>query len=353
MAEDGGMSAGVGTDNLQDKGRRKCTSPARWRSLLALTFVPCLFAFLSACGNQDYQKPLDQFQEASAKVIRCTQNFLDNMNRIEQEAAIARLMFDKQPVDLPGINRIQVITPHEIEVRTKALEALSSYTANLAELIQSKHGENISGKTQELGQTLSAMATDSQSLPPSAAGVENARLGAATLAAATAVSLVAQALVERKQRHAVEQAIRENDAPISDLTKVIEDDMEAAYARQQATLSEMEVELVADYKRELAKEKQAKTAGADPGGADPGGADPVLILLLSERLNQNRARQATLKAADPKPAIAAMRKAHCDLVKYVTQRNPVDLAELAESAEDFWNRAQPLAEAVAALVNSN
>src|SRR5579863_5504166 len=52
------------------------------------------------CGPEDYQKPIQQFQDASAVVINTTRMFLGNMNVIEQNEELDNVVFQRKPLDL-------------------------------------------------------------------------------------------------------------------------------------------------------------------------------------------------------------------------------------------------------------
>jgi hypothetical protein len=308
--------------------------------LLAMILIVCFSAFYAGCGNQDYEKPIQQFQQASTTVISSMHDFLSHMNQIEEDEMIDRKTFDREKIDLDKIKQdTLVITQAEISARTKALDALSSYTTNLANLIQAKNMQAIADNTKTLQITLGQLAQDSKSLSVSTvSGVDNAKFSGAVQLAAVAISSVAQALAERKARRTLEETIRNNDASVTDLIKLIEEETGYAYERQKHSLGNQRVVLMGDYNKELDKGQSA---------------DPVLMMFLADRMKYYYSHAAALDSTDPEPAIQAMRKAHSALVAYVySNKGPKDLAGLVASAEDFFKRAQPLGEATAALLKA-
>jgi hypothetical protein len=210
---------------------------------------------------------------------------------------------------------------------------------NLANLIQTKNSQAIADNTKGLQKSLGQLAEGSKSLPgPRVAVLSNAKFSSAVQLAAQSIGTVAQLLEERKARRELEDAIRKGDAPISALFDAVQNDVTAAYERQKSTLGATGVMIIGTYKRE-------QEAHSQPNA--------VLMLLLADRLNDYRAHEVTLQSANPQPAIEGMRKAHSALVAYVTSnKSPKTFADLAEAAEDFFNRAQPLGEAVMALLNA-
>lgn len=66
----------------------------RRRTSVILVLLAVTLALQAGCGPEDYQKPIKQFQDASAVVITATEAFLNNMNTIEQNKAIDEAIFE-------------------------------------------------------------------------------------------------------------------------------------------------------------------------------------------------------------------------------------------------------------------
>src|SRR6266849_1445483 len=96
--------------------------------LMLVLSLAVSFVFQLACGPEDYQKPVQQFQDASTVVISATRAFLTNENTVEQNKALDDLVFERKPLSLAEIDKIEIISQKEIKIRTDALDALAQYT---------------------------------------------------------------------------------------------------------------------------------------------------------------------------------------------------------------------------------
>jgi hypothetical protein len=313
--------------NLGLKRRKQFTS--------AITLLVVFVCMLQAgCGPEDYQKPIQQFQDASNVVINSTRIFLNNMNLIEQNAQLDTTVFEKKPLDLPMLNKVQIISPEEIKIRTDALDALAQYTSNLAELAQGKSETAVGDSTTKLSASIKTLADDAKKIP--GGFFDNAKFSGVASAAAVAIGAVAQLIVQHKARHEIEKSIAANDATITALINHIGDEAAGSYLRQQAQLGAYGVQLSRDYEIELR-----------------GSPDPILLLSFASRIKSYRTQQSQLSQANPAAAIDKMRKAHEALVSYAkSKKTPKSLSELIAAAQDFANAAQPLGQAVQGLISS-
>lgn len=289
---------------------------------------------LSACGPEDYQKPIQQFQDASSILIASAKTFLNNVNTTEQNGLIERRSFEREPINPQQISEANLITQEEINVRVQAMNQLSQYTVNLGKLAQGKSTASVGEKTQDLSKSLQQLAKDAGSLPAAKSTVlDNTKFAGAVSAAATAVGQIAQFFGEKKARKEIERAVRENDGEITALIDLLGTEIEAAYARQQSTLDAESVYLYRTY-----NDKRTKT-------------DAVLMLTLADRLEAYQQHKQTLQTADPGPCVLAMKKAHTALVEFVnSDKDPKKLSQLVTFAQDFASKAQPLGQAVQTLV---
>lgn len=308
--------------------------------LLAAFFSAALLGSLSAgCGNDDYAKPIKQFQDASAVVIASARQSLHQMNDVEEKAEVNREIFEAEAIDEKKIKGRDVITQEEIDIRVKALDQLARYTAALGDLASLKTPGQVTQQFQDVGSAFSALAQDASKLSPSSgAGFNNAKFSGIMQAATAAIGVVVRAVEEHKARRELEKQIRDNDHAITELIGLIGDELEIAYLRRKQADSAEKVFLTNALKLELER---------------PGHGDPALRWLLGERLNAWRDRQSALANANPKPSVEAMRKAHEALVAYMSSdKSPKSLSELYAAAQDFFSRVQPLAQAMAALVKT-
>lgn len=86
---------------------------AQRRGLVRSTFVCSLAVVVGlqmGCGPEDYQKPLQQFQDASSIVVNTTRAFLNNENTIEQNKTLDDVVFLRKPLNLPEIGKVQIIS---------------------------------------------------------------------------------------------------------------------------------------------------------------------------------------------------------------------------------------------------
>jgi len=296
------------------------------------------FLCQSGCGPEDYQKPIQQFQNASTVVINSSREFLSNENAVEQNKVLDDLVFERKPLNLPEIDKIEIITPAEIKVRTAALDALSQYTSNLAQLAQGKAGTAVGDSTKKLSDSLKTLADDAKKLPATKTTfLDNANFSGVATAAASAIGAVAQLIVEHKARRELEGSIVENDAAVTTLIQLISDDATLSYERQKNQLGAYGSQLSKDYEDEL-----------------KGKSDPMLLLNFAKTIKVYRAQKVLLSNANPAPAIDQMKKAHKALVSYVTsKKTPKTFVELETAVQDFVSAAQPLGQAVQALISAS
>jgi hypothetical protein len=308
-------------------------------NICAMILVSVVTLLVASCGPEDYQEPVKKFQDASQVVINATREFLNHENTVEENALIDQQVFEQKPIDPASITQVDVISPEEIKLRTGALDALAKYTGNLAQLAQGKIASDVGQDTKTLSDSLKKLSEDAKALPGAKGTVfDNKKFSGLASAAASAIGAVAQLIIEKKARHELEQAIVSNDAAVKELIQLISDDATLAFERQKTTLSANGVQLYNTYKSELLKKDK----------------DPVLLLFLADRIKSFRSQEAVLPAANPAPAISAMEKAHSALVSYVqSNKNPHSLADLVKSVEDFLSAAQPLGNAIQALISAS
>ena len=308
-----------------------CRSIARLPSTIVIAGSILL---LVSCGPEDYQKPIQGFQSATATVVAADRAFLSNENTNEQNLYIGRQVFEQKPLGPADIDRQVIISPAEIKLRTEALDALSQYTTNLATLAQGK-------AEPSTGQSMKASSTSLQTSAANASGQAstnktqsnfNKRFSGLATAAATAIGAVAQAILDHKARNEIKKSVQDTDKQVTELISLISDDAQGSFLRQQSQLGELGVQLYKDYACEIAvDDSSASVAGTAAAGAGEAKdevkcpkrakgvqADPVALLALADRLKTFRTQQAALESANPAPAITQMEKAHEALVAYVS-----------------------------------
>lgn len=307
------------------------------RSKIMLSLAVC-FVLLTSCGPEDYQKPIQQFQDASTVVINTNREFLNNENIIEQNNVLDDLVFQRKPLNLPEIEKIEFISQREIKIRTDALDALAQYTSNLAQLAQGKAGSAVGDSTKKLSDSLKTLADDAKQLPATKTTfLDNAKFSGIASAAASAIGAVAQLIVEHKARRELEQSILENDVAVTTLIQQISLDATGSYLRQKSQFGAYGDQLSKDY------DTAVKT-----------NSDPILLLDFAKTIKSYRTQESQLSDANPAPAIDKMRKAHEALVLYVkSDKNPKTFAELVTAVQDFVAAVKPLGQAVQGLISAS
>jgi hypothetical protein len=304
--------------------------------------VCILLLLIAGCGPEEYEKPIQQFQEASAVVISTTHDFLNNENLIEQNKAIDENVFEEKGLDLRQIDSIHIITPEEIKARTAALEALTQYLSLLGQLAQGKAASDLDAKVTTLQDATKTLSTDlGKASLAHGTLLDNNKFSGVASAALQAFGALAHLVVERRARHEIENSIVSTNSAISDLIQAISDDCAVAYAREKNALGERQSQLTNDYKEEIAK----KEKGGTP--------DRIELLRLAEQIKDLRSQEAKLPAANPATAVLKMKTAHHALVEYVkSPKKPRTFADLVSAVEDFAKSAQPLGEAAQSLLRA-
>ena len=307
------------------------------RLMFILSLAVC-FVLQTGCGPEDYQKPIQQFQDASTVVVNTNREFLKNENTVEQNNVLDDLVFQRKPLNLPEIEKIELISQQEIKIRSDALDALAQYTSNLAQLAQGKAGTAVGDATKKLSDSLKTLADDAKKLPVTKMTVlDNAKFSGIVSAAASAVGAVALLIAEHKARRELEQSIQDNDVAVTALIQQISIDATGSYLRQKSQLGAYGDQLSRDYETAVRRN-----------------SDPILLLDFAKRIKSYRTQESQLSDANPAPAIDKMRKAHESLVSYVkSDKNPKAFAELVTAVKDFAAAVQPLGQAVQALISAS
>lgn len=316
----------------------------RFRGLGASGLATILCALLllwgeAGCGNDDYAKPIGQFQDASAVVISGARQSLQQMNQVEEGAELNRQIFEGDPFDEKKLKARDVITDEQIAVRVNALDQLARYTTALANLASLQSPSQVTQQFQDVGSAFTQLGQDAEKLKGTQHSIfDDAKFSGVLNAATLGVGAVVRAIEEHKARREIEKEIRDHDANVTALTSLLGDELDIAYQRRKATEGAQGVFLINALKEEVAK---------------PNHGDPTMRILLGERLSEWRNRQAALANADPKPSVMAMQKAHEALVAYVnSNKSPKNLSQLYAAAQDFYSRVQPFGQALLALLKT-
>jgi hypothetical protein len=350
------------------------------RPLPKIVLTACLVSSL-ACGPEDYQKPIQDFQNAANTIIAADRAFLSNENSIEQNKYIDQQVFEQKPFGPDDVEKQIIISPAEIKLRTDALDALAQYTTSLATLAKGKTDSSTGQNIKQSGTSLqtAAAVAGSQTTSNSAATADSqttstkeqaakdqaafkAKFSGLATAAATAIGAVAQLVIEHRARTEIKKSVAATDSQITALIDLIGEDAQGSYLRQQNQLGGYSVQLYNDYKCEILVDNKS---APDPSVTNPREvecpkrakgvqADPVVLLTLADRLKSLQIQRTTLANANPATAITQMQKAHTALVAYVSSNNKdtSKLSDLITDVKNFVSAAQPLEQAVQKLMTT-
>jgi hypothetical protein len=330
------------------------------RARRALALMVGFLLLLAACGPDDYQKRLKDFQDCASTVIIADRAFLSNANTVEQNLFIDQQIFERKPFGPADVEKRTIITPEEIKLRTDALDALSQYTSSLATLANGKSdtttGQNMKASSSSLQS--SATKASSQTVSTEKQKAFNEKFSGLATAAAAAIGAVAQAILDHKAHNEIKKSVRATDKDVTTLIAFIGDDAQGFYLRQESQLSIYGVQLYKIYQCEVdVNERNDKS----PNDSDVNicwhpkdyQADPALLLTLGDRLKSYPQQQEILVKANPQPAIVQLQKAHEALVTYVTaDKNSTNLSGVVNEVNNLVTAAKPLGQAIQTLLSA-
>jgi hypothetical protein len=133
------------------------------KSCAAIVLVFALW-FPMGCGNEDFQRPIQQFQSASAVVIAAARQSLQQMNDVEEKSELNRQIFEAEAFDESKIKAKDVISADELNARVNALDQLTRYTSALADLAALKAPAQVTQKFQDVGSGFATLSKDAEKL---------------------------------------------------------------------------------------------------------------------------------------------------------------------------------------------
>lgn len=312
-----------------------------------------------ACGPDDYQKTIKEFQDAANTVIAADRTFLANANSIEENLFIDQQIFERQPFGPADVEKRTIISPEEVKLRTNALDALSQYTTSLATLANGKPDTTSGEKMKDSSSSLQSSATKASSQTASTKDQKtfNNKFAGLATAAAAAIGVVAQAILQHKAHNEIKKSVQATDKDVTALISFIGEDAQGFYLRQQSQLGIYGVQLFKIYQCEVDVNERNDKVATEPEikicwHAKDYQADPALLLTLSDRLKSYRQQQALLEKANPAPEIVKFQKAHEALVAYVTaEKNSKNLASVIDEVNSLVAGVKPLEQAIHSLMS--
>jgi hypothetical protein len=281
-----------------------------------------IFLCLSGCvADDEVDKMTSQFVQTSTTLTQDYQTLLNNANAVEAEDYIDGQLFAGNEITSVGLAQSALITPDEIALRTAALKALTDYTTALASLAANKPAIQIQTDATKADSSLKTLTKDATGVfDKPVKGAKTADYASPISNAVTAISDVLKLIEDHRAASAIRASIAKNDAKITPLYNVIEEESKYYFARETQTTNGYGVMLFSTY------DKVRKTA------------DTAELLQIGDRITQYERDSAALKTSDPTQATNAFEKSHVALVNFVTAK-PADkkqsLATLIAEIKSF------------------
>jgi hypothetical protein len=231
------------------------------------------------------------------------------------------------------------IPAKEIQVRLRALAAITNYANALAAVANANDVANLQAAADALGANVNGLSSTIQSLSSdrgalaagSEAGNEAAKLDISA-PVSSLVKLVGTLVIEHQQREALEQAIVEANQPISKLLDLLKQDLlnlafvgDVAYAAKKTGL-------VLLYQKIRLK------------------ADPKEIPGLIDKLVQENNSIETVRALQIDTLFNDLKAAHVALITFAqSDKSPKSVSELAAQIDVFTTHVQLFEQAIASI----
>lgn len=303
---------------------KKCGNADIYK-LLYFTFSTL---FLAGCVSPAaYKEPITRFQQASTAVIEGARIEYGVTNKRERDAVIDRLVAKKSKIDLKTLNdkEVRLLGVDDLAARMAALDALAKHGQLLLTLSSSDAPARAKDAANSLDDAIVSLKSSLEKAPPDE--FKNKAEGFAVIAAE-----VTKLALEVKISKALDKAITLSEKDVTDLIKLLKNDMSALHERQRSIISDARVSATDKYNDELAKpnpnsEKLKEAASEIKKVEDAWNNLPLLL--------------------GAGPGLDAMAQAHQKLVEYAkSSKNPQDLVELVEATDAFVTRAKVIADAI-------
>jgi len=246
------------------------------RRLFALLTGGVVAFLLSGCTTVSiYQSPIAKFQSSVNAANDSIRPYLLGVDDLIAEANL----YDKVGLDKPwGTEDLHAgIPPAEIQVRLQALTTIASYANALGTVAGAKDVEQLQQAARAFGTDIKGLSTTVQGLQSTRATAGNQGVTAKQAAqldlsgpVAAMVSLIGTAVIEGKQKHAIEAAILDGEKPVNQLVEMLRTDLRALALVDDTSLAARQTGMVKLYNNARSK--------ADPKG---------LIALIDDFVQQN------------------------------------------------------------------
>ncbi len=275
------------------------------RRRVVTTGIAVVALMLGGCVPQArYGEMISHYQKASDELGKASEALFVHANTVEAETYIDTQSFERQPLSTSAIGAHAVISEEGIQLRRKAIAALSAYTLALAAVASGKTEERIAADATKAGTGLAGLTSDLQgALAGDTAAEETTYPSGVVAEAGTAAGELMQALERHRNRAELAASLRKNDPAMEALFALVAADAERLYTRQRLGLQNRGDTMFASYAKAIAQ--------APPDGA--------YVLELSEQIKRFRREMDLLARSDPAPAFAAWNRAHEDLAEVLLE----------------------------------
>lgn len=293
------------------------------------SFGLLLVIFCSCSSTAGYKKPVTDFRNASSVVIETARIYVTQLNKIQRDAYIDRQVVAAKQIKLSEIEKEELLSQKEINIRLRALNELSKYGELLVQLTSSDAPERVTSNAEDLSKSLDKLQGNLDSLnTDSSAGFKGAFGPVAKL-----IGEVTRLAVEQKIQQALDRAILGGEKPIQSLINTIRDDIVTAFELKRTTLSDARTIYIDGYERERERKRGYSILRER-------GQEIKLALDIWE----------AFPASDPRESLDAMAAAHGALLDYSkSPKKSGDLAAFTAQMELFVARAKRVGNAVRQL----
>ncbi|RIZ69509.1 MAG: hypothetical protein D0528_03970 [Methylococcales bacterium] len=301
-----------------------------WKN--ASMYKPLLLVILtlliSGCPNPAaYREPITRFQQASTVVIEGARTEYGLANSIERNAEIDRLAAKKSRIELSNLNdpAIRLLEPDSLNARLAALDTLAKHGQLLLTLASSDAPTRAKDAANSLDDAIVGLSSSLGKVPSDK--FKSSAEGFATIAGEAA-----KLALDAKIAKALDKAIVASEKHVTEILKLIKDDLGDLYERRRSNLSAARKFAVDAYNVELSSQNRKPD---------------TLQQKVSEIKKAEDAWDNLPLLLGAGPGLDAMAQAHQKLVDYAkSSKSPQDLAELVEATDAFVTRAKVIADAI-------
>ncbi len=275
-----------------------------------------------------YQKPVINFQKASAIVVENARNEYKCANKSERDIEIDSRADKRQRIDAGILDSGELVlySAEALAARMAALDAISKHGQMLLALAQSDAPDKARNAAVALESSLSRLG---KSMGMEGSNEFNSKAEGFVTLGGEIVRLV----LSSRATDALDKAIIASDAYIKPLVALLRDEYELNAERRRGRLSKSRVMAIDAYNDLLSKK--------------PVSAEKLKIAAEQIKFAQDAWENFALLQSAEIEGFSAMIKAHQELVDYAkSPKAPRDFSALVDATESFAADAQAVAEAI-------